>query len=236
MKTSMDNQPEEIARSFDWAIYADATLAGLSVLIPIPFLDSLTEDYFRNRMVRAIAQRRGEQLHPLAEATVNCSQQGILSFVGGCLIWPFRFVIDLVLRLSRKILYFLTVKKAIDSLNRYWQRAYLLDYMVLKGYLADAEHLEAATKALELVLKIEGTSPLTRLASEIVKSPGRLIQSVRRAQKKGEEDTKIQEARTTMSQSWNRYDDYFRRLQGHFEVAYQNERSFQTSPIADPVV
>lgn len=232
----MDNQSEEIARTFDWTIYADATLAGLSVLIPIPFLDSLTEDYFRNRMVRAIAQRRGQPLHPLADDTINRSQKGVLSFVGGCLLWPFRFAVDLVLRLSRKILYFLTIKKAIDSLNRYWQRAYLLDYMVIKGYLADAEHLEAAARALELVLKTEGSSPLTRLASEIVKSPGRLIQSVRRAQKKGEEDTKMQETRTTMSQSWNRYDDYFQRLQGHFDVAYQNERSLQTLAIVDSTV
>jgi len=215
----MANNSIDPNNGFDWAIYADATLAGLSILIPVPFADSVAEDYFRNRMVNAIARRRGQDIHPQADNVINRSQEGIMSFVNGCLLWPFRFVLDLLLRVSRKVLYFLTIKRAIDSLNRYWQRAYLLDYMVQQGYLNNSSTLQPAARALEEVLKTEGTSPLTRLAREIVSSPSRMIQSVRRAQQ-GEEDEKMQEARTTMSQAWSRYDDYFQRLEGHFEVAY----------------
>lgn len=218
--TMRADNPTEPPTSFDWAIYSDATLAGLAVLIPIPFLDSMTEDYFRNRMVNAIAQRRQLAIHPQANAFVNRSRTDIWSRVGGCLLWPFRFVIDLILRLSRKILYFLTIKKAVDSLNRYWQRAYLIDYMVRAGYLNELEQLAPAAAALSQTLDAEGSSPLPKLARELIRSPGRLIQSVRRA-RQGEEDDRMVETKNTLSQAWSRYDDYFVRLQNHFEVAYE---------------
>ena len=33
----------EIPTDFDWIVYADATFAGLSILLPIPFVDTWLE-------------------------------------------------------------------------------------------------------------------------------------------------------------------------------------------------
>ena len=44
-------RPEKVTTDFDWLVYSDATFAGLSVLIPVPFLDALMEEYFRRAML-----------------------------------------------------------------------------------------------------------------------------------------------------------------------------------------
>jgi hypothetical protein len=44
------NTVPEIATDFDWLVYADATFAGLAILLPFPFVDSWLEGYFRRRM------------------------------------------------------------------------------------------------------------------------------------------------------------------------------------------
>ena len=50
--------PKSVIRSsgFDWRIYADATCAGLSVLIPLPFVDTAFETVFRRRIPGTIAR------------------------------------------------------------------------------------------------------------------------------------------------------------------------------------
>lgn len=50
--------------AFNWAIYAGATLAGLSVLIPLPLLDVAFEQLFRRRMPGSIARARSRQIPP----------------------------------------------------------------------------------------------------------------------------------------------------------------------------
>lgn len=214
--------------TFDWTIYADATLAGLSVLIPIPFLDSITEDFFRNRMVATIARRRNQVLHPQAEAVVNRTKFEMWTWLGGCFLWPFRFALDLILRLSRKILYFLTIKKAVDALNYYWRRAYLLDYMIRNGYLSDELSLEQAVLALEQILAEEDRSPMTSLARELLKSPSRLVRAVRQA-RIGEDSGEVLEIRRTMDGTWDRYEDYLQRLQNRFKHVYETQQLSATA-------
>lgn len=214
--------------TFDWTIYADATLAGLSVLIPIPFLDSITEDFFRNRMVATIARRRNQVLHPQAEAVVNRTKFETWTWLGGCFLWPFRFALDLILRLSRKILYFLTIKKAVDALNYYWRRAYLLDYMIRNGYLSDELSLEQAVLALEQILAEEDRSPMTSLARELLKSPSRLVRAVRQA-RIGEDSGEVLEIRRTMDGTWDRYEDYLQRLQNRFKHVYETQQLSATA-------
>lgn len=216
----MGNQDRAMESTFDWSIYSDATLAGLSVLIPVPYVDTISEDFFRNRMVTSIARRRRQSLHPQADDVINHSQFDILSRIGGCLLWPFRFAVDLLLRLSRKIVYFLTVKKAIDALNYYWQRAYLLDYMVRQGYLAHQEQLIPATRALTLVLKEHSTSPLTSLAREVLQSPRRLVRGVQHV-RHGQNDNEIDALQQAMRASWDEYGDYFEKLRRHFDSAFE---------------
>ncbi|HEX6387271.1 MAG TPA: hypothetical protein VF177_21605, partial [Anaerolineae bacterium] len=87
---------------FDWAIYADATFAGLSLLIPVPLLDLAFENYFRRRMIKTIARRRNCKLPPQAVAELN---RGDLDCLQSCLAWPVILLYQFLKRLSRKILY-----------------------------------------------------------------------------------------------------------------------------------
>jgi len=206
--------------TFRWAIYADATLAGLSVLIPLPFVDSLFENFFRRRMIKSIAQRNEARLNPELIALLNHTPRDFWSGMRSCLLWPLRFTVELLLSLSRKILYFLSVKKAIDALNFYWQRAYLLNYMIREGHLQSNQDPASAVGAMERVLREHGTSPLNRLAAEVVRRPHRLVRALWHA-KQGKEDQKIVETRQTMRQQWHDYDTYFRRLQERYEELYQ---------------
>ncbi len=100
----MDPQPRT---TFDWSRYADATLAGLSVLIPIPFLDTVFERFFRHRMPTTIARSRGRVLPARIEAELTPTSRNV---VRACLTLPLTLTIGLVQRLSRKLLYFLTIK------------------------------------------------------------------------------------------------------------------------------
>jgi hypothetical protein len=118
--------------SFDWPIYADATLAGLSTLIPLPLVDLFFEWLFRRRMLGAIARRNNRQLHPQVAQRLNRGRFGCWP---GCFMWPVTLIIQFIKRLYRTVLYFLTVKSAADRLSYYWHRAFLLDYMIRRGDL-----------------------------------------------------------------------------------------------------
>ena len=206
---------------FTWSVYADATLAGLSVLIPLPLVDDLFESYFRKRMVKSIAQRHQRSLDRTVVTTVNRTPQDWLSRLRSCLFLPFRLAVELVLSLSRKLLYFLSIKKAVDALNYYWQRAYLLDHMVRQGYLRNGQDPEMAVNILEMVLNEHSQSPLTQLAGEVVRSPARLVRSVRRA-RQGIEDPELAETKQTMRGAWGQYEDYFKRLSDRYDTLFQS--------------
>jgi hypothetical protein len=222
-----ENAGKPYSTDFDWAIYADATLAGLSVLIPIPLLDSLVEGFFRNRMAVTIAQRHDYPISPTAVRTINARTSGWGSFVQGCLLWPFRFVLDLLLKLVRKIVYFLTVKKAVDALNYYWQRAFLLDHMVRMGYVDDPEQTQAAVVALEQVLAQASASPLRRLARQLIFAPFRMARSAWRAWR-GREDATLAEAKSLMARTWASFGDYFVALAQRYDQTIQTIRAQKT--------
>ena len=98
---------------FDWAVYADATFAGLAILIPIPLLDVFVEWLFRRRMPQAIAKRNGRKLsRPIVFHLNNRPGKW-----WGCFLWPIALTLLLLKRLFRTILYFLTIKEATDNLS-----------------------------------------------------------------------------------------------------------------------
>ena len=212
--------PQEAVRQaapvrFDWLIYGDATLAGLSVLIPFPFVDSLFERFFRRRIIGAIAARRRFPLSPQIATIIN-NRRSVWSMVWGCLLFPFVIIFELIIKLSRKLLYFLTIKRSIDALNYYWQRAFLLDYLLQRGYLNSPERAEVAISALEKLLEDVGSSPLTRLARQIVTSPWRILRSLWRV-RQGQGDRSIEQTRATMSQSWASFSVYLQTLAQRYE-------------------
>ena len=220
---------EQNSTKFDWAIYADATLAGLSVLIPFPFLDGITENFFRRRMAPAIANQHAKPLSPETITLLNHDKKGFWRKVGGCLLLPFTLTIGFLLQLSRKIFYFLTVKKAVDALNYYWQRAFLLNHMMEMGHLDDEAMVASADSALETVLDANSTSPLTNLALKIINSPRKIVRGVRKA-RRGEDDAVIEEKRAEMSLAWDGFGEHLRSLRKQYEQELRNHIDRTATP------
>ena len=202
--------------TFDWGVYANATFAGLSALIPLPFLDSLFEWFFRQRMVRAIARRRGLSLAPVVVYEINRSDE---SWLQSCALLPVTLTFQLVKRLSKKLLYFMTIKEATDKLSYYWHRAFLLDYMLLERHLDELASAQVARRALEQTLRTTTTSPLLQLAQQTARGTRHVLPSLRRA-RVGNEDEVIQQKKTLMAQAWENFGDYLEALAGRYDQAY----------------
>lgn len=195
---------------FDWAVYADATFAGLAALIPLPLVDLYFEWLFKRRMVRAIALKNGRLLNTPTLNELNRNRSGRLR---GCLLWPIKLIYTFLKKLSRKILYFLAIKEAVDNLNTYWHRAFLLDYMMRAGYLdGSQEDVVLAAETLHLVLKEIDESPLIQLARQVVGSVHHVLRSLWRWRRRGEEDQTVVEAKAQMSQRWGDFQTYFQGL------------------------
>jgi hypothetical protein len=204
--------------AFEWGIYSDATFAGLAVLIPIPLVDWVFEEIFRRRMPAAIARRRGQRLAPGVIARLN---MGTNSCLASCLILPVRLVVELVMRTSRKILYFLTIKEASDKVSYYWHRAFLLDYMLLAGDLQSVESVSIARLALELVLRNATTSPLIHLARQVTGGTRHVFRTLFRA-RRGGEDEAIRQKKAVMRRRWSDFEDYFLALAAQYDLVYQD--------------
>jgi hypothetical protein len=212
------NQPQP-RTEFDWAIYADATLAGLSILIPIPFLDSIFEGFFRKRIPTSVARRRGVRLSsPILDALMKepLTLAGCLQMA---LVWPVKLIWDLLKRLSKKLLYFLTIKEATDQISLYWHQAFLVDYMLLVGHLNSVEAAQIARLALIETLGTITTSPLIQLAQQIVSSTHHIFRLLRRA-RKGSEDEALQKPKSEMRQQWGNFAEYFTAVAHRYEEIY----------------
>jgi len=211
---------------FHWGVYADATLAGLSTLIPIPLLDMLFEDFFRRRMPVSVARSRGEALDPQLSTLLNRSEEGC---VEGCLLLPFRLVYELIKRLSKKLLYFLTIKDATDRVSYYWHRAFLIDYALLLGHLQTPENVPRVRYAIEAVLKTTEISPLLQFARQVVGNGHHIFRSLRLA-RRGETDPQIEQRRQQLAEHWGNFAGYLRILAARYDQAYSGARTQQENP------
>ena len=202
---------------FDWLIYANATFAGLSILIPIPLLDVLFEHIFRRRMPGAIGKRNGRSLPKETIAELNRLPPSCLQT---CLGWPILILFTFLKRLYRTILYFLTIKDATDSLGHYWHRAFLLDHMMRAGYVDDPATVPLAAEALRQILDEITTSPLSQLATDVVASVRHIFSSLRRVIRRGEEDEMVMQTKERMATIWSSYDSYFAEVAIRYEARY----------------
>lgn len=212
----MSLETETPRTKFDWAVYADATFAGLSILLPIPLLDWAFEWFFRRRMPRTIAWRHGRFLKPEVVRELNRGESACLQ---SCLLWPLILTFEFLKRLSRKILYFLTVKEASDQLSYYWHRAFLLEHILLNGYVDEGKSVTLATTALNEVLDSITISPLAQLARQIVTIPSHLFRTLRRA-RRGQEDETVAETKSRMARTWDNFSDYFVALAAQYDETY----------------
>ncbi len=216
--------------TFHWAIYADATAAGLSALIPVPGVDWLFEQFFRRRMPGSIAGRRRQSLAPQIIKTLN---RGETNWLKSCLLLPFQGLYWLLKKISRKILYFLTVKEAVDQVSFYWHQAFLIDYMLLEGHLESEATTAAARRAMERVLRDIHRSPLRHLAWELVENTRHLGRSFLRALwrfRRGRDETLFEEKKSLLSRHWAEFTEYFENLATLYDQAYIAERRQQAAP------
>ncbi len=154
--------------------------------------------------------------------------EGARNIWRGCLLWPVKMLGEFIVRLSRKILYFLTIKKAVDALTYYWQRAFLLRYMTQQGYLEEAS-ATLAVAALERTLAVRGKSPLPALAREMIYSPLRIWRTLWRARTKTR-DALLDEIGVRLSSGWNSFNSFFVKLAHHYEQEYHR----RPQPTLDP--
>lgn len=207
-----------VPTEFDWIIYADATFAGLSLLLPIPFVDGLIETYFRRRMPGDIARRRGRVL-PLPSIRAVNRQRATL--FPGCLLWPVQAIIYLIRNIWRTVVYILTVYDTSEKLSYYWHRAFLLDYAIGRGDLDQPARAELAAAALHRVLETTPTSPLLNLAQEIVAQARQRLGALARAifgWLRRQKSAETGQAATTIAAHWDEFHDYLIGLADRYDA------------------
>ena len=218
-----------VATDFDWLVYADATFAGLSILIPFPFIDALLEAYFRRRMPRDIARRHGRTLAPAVMREVNRKRgDGCLS---SCLMMPLDLIIYVMRNLYRTVVYVLSIYDASEKLSYYWHRAFLLNYMIGKGHLDDIQRAVVASQAMNRALEATQTSPMLNLAGEIIEFARHrirgLMRTIYRFIRRQEETAEVKRTRTSIAEQWSEFRDYLIELAERYDAAYsavQQER------------
>jgi len=169
---------------FDWRIYADATCAGLSVLIPLPLVDIVFETIFRRRIPGTISKARESQIdvatrHALARP-VNDSP-----FLSGCLAVPVAVGRYIIRRLWRKIIYIFSVKDSTTALTEYWHRAFLIDHMVRAGHLDPGADSDLAVGVFRHVTQEIDPSPLAGLARQTVANVRHVLRILVKARRLG---------------------------------------------------
>jgi hypothetical protein len=152
-------------RGFDWRVYADATCAGLTPLIPIPLVDVVIERSFRTRMPAAIARVHGRSLQPEDRARLGRSGSRLLS-LAGCLMLPIAAVRYLARFIWHKVVYVRAVADAASLVSAYWHRAYLMDHLIRAGHLDPGADADWAIVVFFKALDEADTSPLIGLARQ----------------------------------------------------------------------
>ncbi len=212
----MNNQRsgDTINTEFDWRIYADATFAGLSELIPIPMVDWVFSEMFRRRVAASIARQRGRDIPPESLKAVN--RQGC-----GCLFLLLFLPIEVVKRVSRTILYFFTIYAAARSLSANWQRAFLLDYSIQRGHLDKPLKAQVTAEAIEKTLKANKKDPLLQLAREVIGQSRHILRSMMRVSRQNKEDETVDAAREQMASSWENVRGNLVELAWHYDAQWQ---------------
>jgi len=169
---------------FDWRVFADATCAGLSVLIPLPLIDMAFEAHFRRRMPGAIARARGRRLGPELRRELGRAVERPGS-LRGCLGLGAAVARYVVTRIFRKIVYLLAVRDAATALTRYWHRAHLIAHLLRGGHLEPGVDTALALRVFNRTLAEIDPSPLLGLARETVASARRVLRLLVAARRLG---------------------------------------------------
>jgi hypothetical protein len=208
----------------DWRVYADATCAGLSALIPIPFVDMVFEAFFRSRMAPAISRARRVDLDPLARKRLGRSNRDWLS-VEGCLVLPIMVIKVILKRIWRKIIYVFAVADAASQLSDYWHRAFLLDHLIRARHVVPGVDVRRAVAVFNQALDEADTSALKGLAKQLVLSAHHVPRLLRRA-RRGRAENETPEQERFLRAHWEVVEDSLRQVALSYNQLYaewQNE-------------
>lgn len=172
------------APKFEWRVYADATMAGLSALIPIPILDVVVERVFRHRMPGAIAETNERELDRRDRFRLGRGHGQLVS-LAGCLALPLGFVRYIFKKLWRKVIYVFAVTDAANQISEYWHRAYLLDHVISAGHLEPEADSDRAIEVFMQTLRGVDTKALVFLAKEVIAGTTRVLRLLARAVRLG---------------------------------------------------
>ena len=204
---------------FDWGLYADATFAGLAILIPIPGVDWLFEFWFRRRIPKGIAARHGLKLRPTARRLLASGPMTL----GGCLLLPLRVPIWFLMRTYRTIFYVLTIKGATDNLSYYWHRAFLVDRAITAGHVGGTiAELRLSARAIEQTLEESRTSPMVQLAADVVADVRHVLRTAWRFLRRKREDDVTAQARNRMAKRWAEFADDLERAGERYDRYYRD--------------
>ncbi|MBZ0111741.1 MAG: hypothetical protein K8J08_04705 [Thermoanaerobaculia bacterium] len=100
----------------------ESLLGGLCPLIPIPFVDDLALSWTRRRLISRIAARHQVSLTPTRTRRL-AGRGGSFS----CLMLLVKIVIYPLRKILRKLLYFLSIKDAVDTFSLLFHQGYLFE-------------------------------------------------------------------------------------------------------------
>lgn len=227
-------RPAKADTAFDWHIYADATFAGLAVLLPIPFVDSIIEEIFRRRMARDIARWRGRELPQAAYREINGVREGCWP---GCLLWPVQAALFIIRAFYRNIVFVLSFYDASVKLSYYWHRAYLLDYMIRRGDLDTPEKARLAGMAMQQAIGNMQLSPFLKLAGQVIDQArqhlGATMKAFFRFLRRREATKETERTWLGIAEQWAAFKDYLLDLALRYDQAYdQLAQAWVAGPVA----
>jgi hypothetical protein len=179
-------------------IILHSVLAGLTPLIPIPFVDDLVKTYFKRRMVRKLATTQAQFLIDKDVATLADDPDT------GCLLGCLTTVIVYPLKaIFRKIFFFLEWKRAVDVVSHTYYQGYLIESALGEKWLTPLgpRRAEEVRAAIDNVLLQLNTSLIERAVKGIfkqsqaaVKGAARLLQNRLRALRRKPSEEQVAEA------------------------------------------
>ncbi len=235
-------------------LVADSVLTGLCPLIPVPLLDDFARDLLRKRLVSRLAMESGTPVADGEAKILACGYQppGVDGCARGCmrmaLLRPIIFLITLIFRkITRKILFFLTIKDAVETFSRTFHEAYLLRHALALGILREPvlagngptqvdPRLLEVRGAVEAVVRSTDTRPVTSVARSVfagsrrlaIHTAKRMTRVLRRRRQDGEAEISERLEREAEADLGGLIDELTRDLESQGGYLEQLEQALET--------
>jgi hypothetical protein len=151
-------------------------LAGLTALVPVPFVDDWTFNLVRRRLGGELFARHGILLSRPARTALGSKEPWAAS---GCLYQAFFLLVLLPVkilayffrRLAQTLLFFLALKQATDRASETFHEGYLVDAALRRGVVPAApepEVIEALVGTIRQTIAQVDTSPIRSIFRRVL--------------------------------------------------------------------